>query len=243
MNFTLTAEQLWQREFARLSDTVTPRIEALRSMTPHGFRNEIALMLERLGHTITTTTPDLVTMKAGRKYVTHCANPLDAAPTKSPAIARLHAAVVAANAAGGFYVTARSFTPDAEHYAATLPLITLVDGELLNRSMQRSLKGVTLPQTYRAMCCECGEIVQHRLDHGKALPCPNGHLVPATIARASLVKPRPPQPAEPATADTKPNRAPKLIRFRNMHPKAQIKRRMRAHNSHVARARQQHDSG
>jgi RNA-directed DNA polymerase len=35
-----------------------------------------------------------------------------------------------ANAAGGFYVTARSFTPDAEHYAATLPMITLVDGEL-----------------------------------------------------------------------------------------------------------------
>jgi hypothetical protein len=35
-----------------------------------------------------------------------------------------------ANAAGGFYVTARSFTPDAEQYAATLPMITLVDGEL-----------------------------------------------------------------------------------------------------------------
>jgi hypothetical protein len=181
-----------------------------------------------------------VTTKGGRKYVTHCANPLDAAPTKSPAIARLHAAVVKANAAGGFYVTPRSFTPDAEHYAATMPMITLVDGELLNRSMQRSLRGVALPQTYRAMCCECGEIVQHRLDQGKALPCSNGHLVPATIVRASLVKPRQPQQA---AADAKPDRAPKLIRFRNMSAKAQIKRRMRAHNSHVARARQQHDSG
>jgi hypothetical protein len=140
MNFLIAAEQLWQREFARLSDAVTPRIEALRSLTLSAFRNEIALMLERLGHTIITTTPELVTTKGGRKYVTHCANPLDAAPTKSPAIARLHAAVVRANAAGGFYITPRSFTPDAEHYAATMPMITLVDAELLNRSMQRSLR-------------------------------------------------------------------------------------------------------
>lgn len=243
MIFTAAAEQLWQREFARLSDTVTPRIEALRSMTPHGFRNEIALMMERLGHTIITTAPELITTKGERKYVTHCANPLDdAAPTKSPAIARLHAAVVRANAAGGIYVTPRSFTPDAEHYTATMPMISLVDGALLNRSMQRSLRGVGLPQTYRAMCCECGDIVQHRLDDAKALPCSNGHLVPATIARDSLVKPRQAQPAA-AAADAKPTHAPKFIRVRNMHPKGQIKRRMRAHNSQVMRVRQQHEGG
>jgi hypothetical protein len=105
MNFIAAADQLRQREFARLSDTVTPRIEALRSLTLSAFRTEIALMLERLGHTIITPAPDLVTTKAVRKYVSICANPLDAAPTKTPAIARLHAAVVAANAAGGFYVT------------------------------------------------------------------------------------------------------------------------------------------
>src|SRR3984893_12355062 len=212
MNFDVAADELRRQEFARLAAAVTPRIEALRSLTPDAFGNEIALMLERLGHTIITTAPDLVTTKAGRKYITACANPLDTAPTKSPAIARLHAAIVKANAAGGFYVTPRSFTPDAEHYAATLPIISIVDGKLLNRSMQRSLRGVTLPQTYRAMCCQCGDIVQHRLDKGAALPCANGHLVPATIARASLIKPRPPQPA-PGAEDQKPNRAPKLIRI------------------------------
>ena len=241
MNFAIAAAQLRQREFARLSATVAPRIEALRSSTLSAFRNEIALMLERLGHVIITTAPELVTTKAGRKYMTMCANPLEAAPTKSPAVARLHAAIVRANAAGGFYVTPRSFTPDAEHYAASMPMISLVDGELLNRSMQRSLRGVALPQTYRAMCCQCGETVQHRLDKAHAIACGNGHLVPATIARDSLVKPRQPTPAAPP--DAKPKPAPKLIKFRNMHPKAQIKRRMRAHNSQVARARQQHDSG
>jgi hypothetical protein len=118
------------------------------------------------------------------------------------------------------YVTPRSFTPDAEHYAASMPMISLVDVELLNRSMQRSLRGVALPQTYRAMCCQCGEIVQQRLDRGHAIACGNGHLVPATIARDSLVKPRQPTP-------TRNRSTPKLIKFRNMHPKAQIRRRMR----------------
>jgi hypothetical protein len=44
MNFAAAAEQFWQREFARLSDLVTPRIEALRSLTLSAFRTEIALM-------------------------------------------------------------------------------------------------------------------------------------------------------------------------------------------------------
>jgi hypothetical protein len=46
---------------------VTPRIEALRSLTPDAFRDQIALMLERLGHAIITTAPDLVTTKGGRE--------------------------------------------------------------------------------------------------------------------------------------------------------------------------------
>jgi Restriction endonuclease len=78
---------------------------------------------------------------------------------------RLAPRLVAANAARGFYVTSRSFTPEAEHYAASAP-IDLIDGRLLIRSMHRSRKGMLLPASYKAMCCECGELVQHRLDSG-----------------------------------------------------------------------------
>ena len=70
VNFTAAAEELRRLEFSRLSAAVTPRIEALRSMTGDSFRTEIALMLERLGHTIISSVSDIVTTKEGRKYVT-----------------------------------------------------------------------------------------------------------------------------------------------------------------------------
>lgn len=242
--FGYAADELRRQEFARLADAVTPRLEALRSLMPAAFRAEIALMLERLGHTLITdpTAPDLVTTKTGRKYVTACANPADPAPIKIPALQRLHDRVVAANAQAGFYVTARIFTPEAEEYAEAAP-IHLVDGELLTRSMNRSKKGVLLPQTYKAICRQCGEIVQHRLDQGEALPCGNGHLVAPTIARAALVRRRQPQPT--AADHQVPAPHGPRAKSRNKSAKAQRRRKIRAHN-HQARARalrQQREDG
>jgi hypothetical protein len=219
------ADELRRQEFARLADTVTPRLEALRSMTPAAFRSEVALMLERLGHVLVTdpAAAELVTTKAGRKYLTCCASPADPEPTRIPALRRLHDRVVAADAQAGFYVTARTFTREAEAYAATAPL-HLVDGRLLIRSLQRSRTGVLLPQTYLAMCRQCGEVVQHRLDEAEARPCANGHPVAPTIARAALV---PLRPHSQAATDATPGPAPK---WRNMSPKVRLRRKMRAHN-------------
>src|SRR6516165_11813463 len=107
MNFRAAADELRRQEFARLSAAVTPRIEAFRSMTADAFRTEITLMLERLGHTVVSSVTDIVTTKDGRKYVTSCATPIDQAPTKTPALRRLHDVIVASNAARGFYVTPR----------------------------------------------------------------------------------------------------------------------------------------
>jgi Transposase DDE domain group 1/Restriction endonuclease len=163
VNFTADADELRRQEFARLSAAVTPRIEAFRSMTGDAFRTEIALMLERLGHTVISSVGDIVTTKEGRKYVTACATPTEQTATKTPALRRLHSAIIAGNAARAFYVTPRGFTPEADHYAATSP-IDLVDGRLLIRSMHRSRKGMLLPASYKAMCCQCGELVAHRLE-------------------------------------------------------------------------------
>lgn len=48
------------------------------------------------------------------------------------------------------------------------------------------MHGMPTPDSYKAMCRECGDIVAHRLDKGKAVPCTRGHLVTPTIPRASL---------------------------------------------------------
>jgi len=125
-------------------------------------------------------------MKDGKKYVVAFATPTDLAPTPLGHLTRLHSVVVASNAAAGFYITPRGFTLDAEAYAATAPL-KLVDGPKLVASIKRSMEGVTMPDSYQAMCRQCGEILQHRLDQADAIPCRNGHPVAPTIARAALV--------------------------------------------------------
>src|SRR4051812_3873 len=191
MNLDALADELHRQEFARLAAAVTPRPEALRSMTAAELCDEIAMMWERLGHTVITSpsAAEIVTIKGARKFVTMCANPADLAPTGIGAVRRLRDLVVAASAERGFYVTARSFTADAQHFAATAP-VQLIDGPALIRSLHRSRKGMLLPQSYKAMCRQCGDIVQQPLDNDEAKRCSSGHFVAPTIARAELVKRR-----------------------------------------------------
>ena len=203
MNFATTSAELQQQEIARLKDATVPRLEALCSMTPPAFREVLAAMWERFGHVIVTTAPNLVTTKNGRKFITACARPTDPTPTGAPDLARLHQTVIAANAARGIYVTPRSFTAEAQQYADSGAPIDLIDGKRLIKGLNQSLKRVLLPQTYRAMCGQCGDIVQHRLGDDEARPCANGHAVVPTIARAMIIPPRPAagsgaDPAKPA---------------------------------------------
>jgi hypothetical protein len=192
MNFSALADELRRREFARLADALTPRPERLRSMTPGELRTETAIMWERLGHRLVTglDAPELVTIKGERKFITTCANPAELTPTGSAALRRLRDRVVAASAERGFYVSVRGFTADAQHFADTAP-VQLIDGAQFVQALNRSRKGMLLPQTYKAMCRQCGEIVQHRLDSDEAKRCANGNFVAPTIARAELTKPTP----------------------------------------------------
>ena len=166
----------------------------------------------------TRTRPILVTTKAGQKFVTACATPADLIPTGTRDLARLHDAVIAANAERGFFITARSFTDQAEQYADSAPL-DLIDGKRLVKALNQSRKHVLMPQTYKAMCHQCGGIVQHRLDReqDEARPCGNGHMVAPTIARAMLLPPRP-----AATGNRQRRKEPT--------PRPYSRREIRAHN-------------
>jgi hypothetical protein len=191
-DFAQQADRLRQQEFARLADALPPTLAVLRSLTPGPFgAEEVGSMFERLGYTVIThaTARDFVMTKEGSKYLVACALPAHVEPTRMQELARLHSAITAASAKAGYYVTTRSFTPDAQVYAATAP-IELIDGEKLVVMMQESKAGAILPETYNSMCRQCGALVQHRLDQADAVPCAQGHLVAPTIARAALVGPR-----------------------------------------------------
>jgi hypothetical protein len=181
------ADELQQREFTRLAAAVAPSLEALRSLSGRQLRAHVATMLDRLGYELLTpeTAADVVAAKDGKKYLVAFAADLDLAPTHTNHLTRLHGAVIAANAAGGFFITPRAFTRDAEAYAATAPL-KLVDGPKLAASIKRSMEGIAVPDTYQAMCRICGEKVIHRLDQREAIQCGNGHPVAPTIAKAVL---------------------------------------------------------
>ncbi len=188
VSFAVAADALHTQEFTRLAAAVVPTVDALRCLTGQQIRARVATMLERLGHELLTPeiAANLVTTKDSKKYVVAFASMTDLAPTPLGDLTRLHSAVVAAGAAAGFFITPRGFTHDAEAYAATAPL-KLVDGPKLVASIKRSMEGVTLPDTYQAMCHQCGEIVRHTLTGTEAVPCINGHPVAPTIARAALV--------------------------------------------------------
>jgi hypothetical protein len=218
MKFDRAADELHRQEFARLADAVTPRPEALRSMSADALRDEIAGMWERLGHTVINSlaAPEIVTIKGERKFITMYANPSAPDPTRSGAVRQLRERVVAASAERGFYVSVRGFSAEAQQFAATAP-VELIDGPELIRALHRSRKGMPLSQTYKAMCRQCGDIVQHRRESDEAKRCGSGHFVAPTIASAELKNARPPAPGS-GDNTTKPA------------PRPYSRREIRAHN-------------
>jgi hypothetical protein len=110
------------------------------------------------------------------------------------------------------YISVRGFTTDAQHFADTAP-VQLIDGPGFIRALHRSRKAMLVPQTYKAMCRQCGNIVQHQLNNDQAKRCGNEHFVAPTIARAELVKPR---VAASAKADTGPKPAPRPLSRREI---------------------------
>lgn len=186
-DFARAADQLRQKEFARLSRAIVPTVESLRLLHGPELRGLIVSMLDRSGYEV-QTAPDagnLVTTKDGKKYLVAIAPTNNSASIPVRDLMRLHDAVIEANATEGFFVTTRRFTDDAVEYARTAPL-QLMDGPKLVKSIMNSMVGVTMPDTYRAMCRRCGDIVLHRLDHPKTCTCGNGHEVAPTIAQALL---------------------------------------------------------
>jgi hypothetical protein len=229
MNFDAAADAMHRQERARLAAAVTPTPEQLRSMNAAELGTEIAGMWERLGHDI-VTSPDaaeLVHTMGGRKFITVCANPNGLAPTGSAALRRLRDRVVASSAERGFFFSVRGFTAEARRFAKAAPVQSVNCAQLV-RELQRSREGMQLPETYKNVCRQCGDIVQHRLDSDEAKRCGNGHFVAPPMARPEFVKP--PQRMSAPIGQPAPASALTLTGYRNMSAKARRRRAIKAHN-------------
>ena len=225
MTFDAAAEELRRQEYARLAAAMPPRPEQLRSMTTATLSAEAARMWDGFGHQIITRpdAPELVHVRSGRKYITICGNPADPAPAGSTALRRLRDRVVAAGAEKGFYLSVRGFTAEAGHFAKSAP-VQLIDCARLIRAIAAGRNASGIPPVYKAMCRQCGDIVQHSLDNSAPKCCARGHSVPQPIARGDFEKP---PPAKPAAGPSKPLQ---LVRYHDMSPKAQTRRAINAHN-------------
>ena len=193
MKFATAAAELRRAEIARLSDAycAAPRNHA--AMTPEAFRALTADMFDRFGHQIVTDLPRPIPYDQGTRKNSSpdCAAPTDIVPTGTRKLARLHDAVITANAARDF-ITARGFTDAALQYAESAPL-DLIDGRRLVKALNQSSKHVLMPQTYRAMCQNAARSSSIGSTASRTRPdwCSNGHAVAPTIARALLLPPRP----------------------------------------------------
>ena len=233
MQFTAAFHEMRSKEIARLTAYVTPSLEGLMTLTPAPLRTQIALMMERLGHTPHSDlgAPELVTTKEGRKFVTQCAAPANPAPIGLRELRRLHEAVMRHNAEGGFFISLHGFTRDTEEFERRMPSIRLVDGEQLMDSMRRSMKGMTMPPTYKTVCQQCGVIVEHRTHKGEAVPCRSGHMVGPSIDPTTLMRRKFPlssQPAQTATPMPQPLTR-REIRAHNHNVRARMIRQARRH--------------
>jgi Restriction endonuclease len=151
-DFAIAAQERREQEFSRLATAIVPTLEGLRLLNARELRERVARMLERLDYELLTpeTAADLLATKDGKKYVVAFASTTDQSTTRPNDLTRLHAAVVNANAAAGFYITPRGFTRDAEAYATTAPL-KLIDGPQLIAAIARSTHGESVPATYKAL--------------------------------------------------------------------------------------------
>jgi len=126
-----------------------------------------------------------------------------------------------------------SFTEAAYTVSLTQSAIShalaALESELGVSLFERSRKGVVLPQTYKAMCRQCGDIVQHRLSDDQSKRCGNGHFVAPTIARAELINPRlQPVPGHNMTAAATRPLARRQIRAHNFKLRARMMKKPRA---------------
>lgn len=179
------ANEMSLQEALRLSQILAPTLDQLRSISPYQFENVIAQMFERLGFTVEQTPysndygRDAIMIRNDEKYLLECKRYQEGGSSGRPELQKFHSAIISDNAKAGFFVTTGAFTKAAIEFASTQS-ITLVDGELLQKYLYKSLPKTT-DDSYQTVCIVCGETASHSLNKPCTVNCPNGHPVEPSL--------------------------------------------------------------
>jgi hypothetical protein len=143
-------------------------------------------MFERLGYEVEQTPyrndhgRDAILTKDGKKFLVECKRYGKDTTVGRPDLQKFHSAITTDGAVSGFFVTSNRFTSDAREFCSNPP-IKLIDANQLVRMMFESKPTAGDDDTYRSMCHQCEEIVNHRLRAPRSVRCRNGHEVVPTL--------------------------------------------------------------
>ena len=180
------AANLQRDERLRLTKSLVPSIKELRSLSWQLFEDEIARMFERLGYEVKQTPyvndhgRDAILMKNGKKFLLECKRYGEGGSSGRPDLQKFHSAITTDDAVSGFFVTTGQFTNEARKFSAKVP-INLIDENQLVRMMFESKPTARDDDSYRSMCHQCEEIVNHRLRAPRSVRCRNGHEIAPTF--------------------------------------------------------------
>jgi Restriction endonuclease/Topoisomerase DNA binding C4 zinc finger len=195
------ADALQHREWLRVNKTFVPRLEELRELTPQGFEDQIAQMFRRLGYEVEQTPytndrgRDGLLRKGGELFLYECKRYGDRSSSGRPDLQKFHSAIITDGAKGGLFITTGTFTSEAVEFAASVPIINLIDSTRLLHLLIKSESNRSGDE-YETMCRQCGETVCHRLRTPQSQRCPNAHLVGPSLIIGMLLpsSPRLPPP-------------------------------------------------
>lgn len=179
-------EDLRCREATRLAKSLVPNLQELRGLTPYQFEDEVARMFQRLGYTVQQTPysndqgRDAILRKEGKKYLVECKRYGRDQVSGREDIQKFHSAIITEHAVKGFFVTTGGFSKGAIEYSRKIS-IELVDCDNLLVYLIEIKSGDANDNSYKSMCIECNETVQHLLRSPDNAFCSRGHLIQPTL--------------------------------------------------------------
>ena len=188
----LRAEELRVAEITRLRRARLRNLKSLASLNPYRFEDEVAQLFRAMGYTVEQTPyandrgRDAVATRDGRTYLIECKcyHPGRAIGRRDLQI--FYAAMVEAQAYGGFFVTTARCKDTAIDFVEG-KAIELVDGEALVRLISSTYPADPRESVFSVMCPECGDVSERVLDPAAGpIVCGRGHPITETITPAAL---------------------------------------------------------